>query len=401
MRLSRVLALSLPLLTLSGCGYVHFGRLPKASVSDATLQRAYTDLTVEQKVLKQELILAHKETDALRAALERAGSSPQTATPEIARQLEETTRELATLRASYAKLRAERTGPAAPATSVADAKLAETEQQLAAVKQDYEQLQNETAKLRRELSSAREDNAALARQLTNSVAEAQEAQATVGQLNTELASQKRARERAEQATIALRAQLEAVMARAERAESARTAAPTLAPTEAAAAPEITGSTTPAAQPSGGSALTALQGAKAPASGAVPTVELRTSAERIRAAAAAAGSTTPITIESMPTGTSSTTTEPASAEGPKTTNATDAATIHTTPTTTANLSASPEPSAAPVARTYTVQRGDTLEKIATRFYGAADQWNKIYAANAEALATSQGLKPGMELQIPEK
>jgi nucleoid-associated protein YgaU len=55
---------------------------------------------------------------------------------------------------------------------------------------------------------------------------------------------------------------------------------------------------------------------------------------------------------------------------------------------------------PAARVHVVEPGDTLEKISKRYYGAADRWAKIYEANVTTLSASQGLKPGMKLQIPQ-
>ncbi len=75
MRVLRVLVSVLPLIVFSGCGYVHFGRLPKVN-GDAALQQANFDLGTQQKILKQELALARKETDTLRNALERAEGAP-------------------------------------------------------------------------------------------------------------------------------------------------------------------------------------------------------------------------------------------------------------------------------------------------------------------------------------
>ena len=398
MRLLRALAVPVLTLALGGCGYVHFGRWPKLPPSDSALQQSYLDLTIEQKVLKQELALARKETDTLRAALEKSAGAPAVPAPEMARQLEETTRELATLRASYAKLSAERSGPAPAATSAADAKLAETQEKLVEAQRGYAQLQDENARLKQDLDATRSENAMLARQLKASVAEAQQSQATVAQLNTEVDAQKRARERAEQANAALRAQLEAVMARADRAESAHPAAglaATISP-----APGPTEAPPPATAPV---SLAALQRAKEPPSGAVPIVELRTNGARLRGTAGAPAAPPPtVTLPgNAPAETAGTTptqsTPPAEppaappATPPPVAPAATPAVSDTSPTSTA-----PAP-----AKTYTVQRGDTLEKIAEKFYGAADQWGKIFAANADALSASGGLKPGMNLQIPEK
>ena len=65
---------------------------------------------------------------------------------------------------------------------------------------------------------------------------------------------------------------------------------------------------------------------------------------------------------------------------------------------------PEPAATPAAaapegRRHTVQTGDTLEKIAERYYGAADRWLTLYQANSHLLGGGQPLQAGMELVVP--
>lgn len=349
MRFFRRVSPLLPLL-LCGCGYIHFGRLPMDRRGDAALQQAYSDLALEHKILKQELALAHKENDSLRAALDRAGGSPSAGTTEVTRQLEQTTKELAALRADYLKLQDERSraATAEQATAVAD----------------NTALRDENTRLRHDLDASRAENAALAEKLKASVADNAQAQASLTQLNTELLDAKQGRDRAEQATLALRAQLEAVMARAGRADALASSSPAAAP------PPSATSVGPPANP-----LAALQGAKAPPSGAVPIVELRTSPERARAAAIA--STAAPTASALP---------------PAPTSDTPTAPVPTAPETAASITHAP-------TRTYVVQPDDTLEKIAVKMYGAQDEWGKIYAANSEALSASQGLKPGMKLEIP--
>lgn len=54
-----------------------------------------------------------------------------------------------------------------------------------------------------------------------------------------------------------------------------------------------------------------------------------------------------------------------------------------------------------ARRYTVQRGDTLFRIAETVYGPGQgsRWREILAANRATLPRENALKPGMELTIP--
>jgi len=59
-------------------------------------------------------------------------------------------------------------------------------------------------------------------------------------------------------------------------------------------------------------------------------------------------------------------------------------------------AAPEP--AP-ARTYTVQSGDTLWKIAEQMYGNGSHYMKIFEANTDVLEHPDRIFPGQELKIP--
>ncbi len=49
--------------------------------------------------------------------------------------------------------------------------------------------------------------------------------------------------------------------------------------------------------------------------------------------------------------------------------------------------------------YTVKRGDTLEKIAQRFYGSSRAWRRIADANKEALKSPDRIYEGQVLNIP--
>ncbi|MBI5865736.1 MAG: LysM peptidoglycan-binding domain-containing protein [Planctomycetes bacterium] len=51
------------------------------------------------------------------------------------------------------------------------------------------------------------------------------------------------------------------------------------------------------------------------------------------------------------------------------------------------------------QTYTVKSGDNLSKIAKKFYGDANKWNKIYNANKSRISNPNKLKPGTKLIIP--
>jgi nucleoid-associated protein YgaU len=53
------------------------------------------------------------------------------------------------------------------------------------------------------------------------------------------------------------------------------------------------------------------------------------------------------------------------------------------------------------RTYTVQAGDTLSKIARQFYGNANEYMKIFNANRDKLKDPNQIQPGQQLAIPEE
>ncbi|HUF66708.1 MAG TPA: LysM peptidoglycan-binding domain-containing protein [Gemmatimonadaceae bacterium] len=58
-----------------------------------------------------------------------------------------------------------------------------------------------------------------------------------------------------------------------------------------------------------------------------------------------------------------------------------------------------PSAAGSARTYTVQAGDSLSKIAKREYGDASKWNAIFDANRDKIKNPDLIHPGQVLNLP--
>lgn len=51
------------------------------------------------------------------------------------------------------------------------------------------------------------------------------------------------------------------------------------------------------------------------------------------------------------------------------------------------------------RTYRVQPGDTLSKIAKEFYGNANEYNRIFEANRNQLSDPNKINVGQELVIP--
>jgi uncharacterized protein YidB (DUF937 family) len=63
------------------------------------------------------------------------------------------------------------------------------------------------------------------------------------------------------------------------------------------------------------------------------------------------------------------------------------------------SSSTAPAPAPQEQWYTVVKGDSLSKIAKRYYGDAQQWRVIYDANREQVKDPDLIQPGWKLRIP--
>lgn len=76
-----------------------------------------------------------------------------------------------------------------------------------------------------------------------------------------------------------------------------------------------------------------------------------------------------------------------------------------PDTGTNPPVQPQPQKPPVSRviqhaeTYTVKAGDTLKSIAKKHYGKATLWKRIYDANKDKIQDSGNLKAGTKLVIP--
>ena len=60
---------------------------------------------------------------------------------------------------------------------------------------------------------------------------------------------------------------------------------------------------------------------------------------------------------------------------------------------------PPPGTAAAAKTYTVQSGDTLGKIAKAQLGNAGDYMKIFEANRDQLSDPDKIRPGQVLKIP--
>jgi hypothetical protein len=59
----------------------------------------------------------------------------------------------------------------------------------------------------------------------------------------------------------------------------------------------------------------------------------------------------------------------------------------------------EPQGAETYEKYTVQKGDTLQKISNKFFGTTKKWMKIFEANKSVLKTPNSIYPGKTIIIP--
>lgn len=50
--------------------------------------------------------------------------------------------------------------------------------------------------------------------------------------------------------------------------------------------------------------------------------------------------------------------------------------------------------------YTVQKGETLQKISMKFFGTTKKWKHIFDANRDTLKSPDKVRPGMTLKIPK-
>jgi nucleoid-associated protein YgaU len=60
-----------------------------------------------------------------------------------------------------------------------------------------------------------------------------------------------------------------------------------------------------------------------------------------------------------------------------------------------------PTVEPAVQTYTVVSGDSLSKIAKKFYGESNKWKQIFEANREVIKNPDVIYPGQTLKIPAK
>ena len=142
--------------------------------------------------------------DQLRPATAPVRQTPGNETPaqsKLVAQLNDATRELATLRAANAKLRGER--DSLPRPDPADEKLT-------ASLRSYVQFKQELSGFLADIEKVRTENAEMGAQLKEAAAQLKEAQASVSRIEDELRSEKLARARAESSAAKLREQMRAI-----------------------------------------------------------------------------------------------------------------------------------------------------------------------------------------------
>jgi len=254
---------------------IHFGRhnVPASS----GLVDENTDLRIEKKILKQELLLAYKEEQALRQALEnrQTGRSNDS---QLGRQLQEANRELSDLRNNLSRLKTER-----PRLSDSSERMNgfEAVEQIARLKtqlaisegkvdqtlESYAQLKRENAQLREEVRRVRSTNAGLAQQVQSLSLHNEGVASALSQLNRELLAQTDARRRAEEQSDSYQTQIKLILdqksSEASSLTTARQSSATTADDDLDASLRLAQSSEQAA----------------------PTAVLRTSPERIRQAGA--------------------------------------------------------------------------------------------------------------------
>jgi len=61
----------------------------------------------------------------------------------------------------------------------------------------------------------------------------------------------------------------------------------------------------------------------------------------------------------------------------------------------------EPAPAPKTgfETYVIQKDDTMQKIAKKYYDSYSKWTKIYEANKDVIKDPNRIKPGTTIKIP--
>lgn len=320
---------------LASSGCALFDRGPRNGAS-AEIMAEVSDLKLEKKLLQQQLEVSRKEQEALRRQIDTRLSGSPSDVALVQRELAESNRALSELRASYEKLEADRKRLLTSAQSnTGPASSAEAE----ALRRQLSETESKLTSTATSFAALQDENARLKQEVS-----------TVRTQNQAL--EKQARE-LQSSLSQLNTELLAQKQARDRAQQ-----------EGAA---LRGQ------------LQAVMSAKEKPPEAGATLS------NARATAASDFSNTlsadPAKIKA---GGSSTATR-----------ATPAPTV----APSAAASAVPVPAAKAAVRTHLVVAGDTLPRIAQKYYDTPDRWRDIYAANNTILRGDRPLKPGMQLVIP--
>jgi chromosome segregation ATPase len=146
------------------------------------------------------------------ASAGNAGGGAENA--KLVEQLNDATRELATLRAANAKLRAERSQPASASTSSASrvdaARPDPADEKLAASMKSYSQFRQDILGLLADIERMRRENAGLNSDLKAALAQADQARNAMSRLESDLRAERKSRAEAEHAAAQLREQLRSI-----------------------------------------------------------------------------------------------------------------------------------------------------------------------------------------------
>lgn len=275
----------------------------------------------------------------------------------------------------------------APAEVALRGKVTALEEQLNNSLANYTQLSAENARLRADVERGRNELAELSAQLRAALEQARQAQDALAQATNDLAAQKQARIRAEQFAEAARAQISAVI---DRGASTPSSGPS---NTGGSAP---GTNSPAALPATDSKL---RQAKSPPADSLPGSDMRSGANARPKGTSPAPSAPPASPNTTPptksAGANTKATPPTAKAAPTRPEQ------HVEPSTSP-IEPAPKPDTPPTARgrVHVVKAGETLEKIAERYYGSASEWFRVFSANEAQFAGGKGLHAGMELSVPE-
>ncbi len=382
---------------------------PVSVVTDEKLTKENTDLRLEKKMLQQELALARAQGDALRMAIENRAADGDTST-RLVEKLNQTSRDLAALRASYAQLQAEKNQAVASAaeSNALRARLGATEEKLAESLRTYTALQGEVTRLQADVDRTNAENVVLSEKVKVVTAKNEEAQAALAQLNTDLLAQKSARLQAEQDAATLRTELANVAPNASALAQTRTGAAGAASTLVAEHAKETA----ALKQELGNLQSKMVGLEQKLAAAPETearlADLRQENERLKSRLSGTPTSAP---NSSPVATTVSSpmviveaggdgkpinsrpivrlSDPSSSSSVKATLSVDGQ--HPTAMTRTDANGT--------ARYHVVAGGDTLAKISSMYYGTPGRWGDILAANRDVLGETNNLVVGRTLRIP--